>query len=185
MISGKKASKLLLLILIAAGLNMPSYGQNLTTTKAKVRFFSSTPIEDIKAASDNGIAVLVSKTGAIAFQVPIKSFEFSKGLMQEHFNENYLESNKYPYAKFTGKINQPVDLTKNGEFNVSATGKLLIHGVSKQRTIAGKIIVNNGSIQLLSAFDVACADHKIKIPKLVMTKIAEVIKVNIDATLTP
>ena len=185
MISERKASKLLLFILIAAGLNMPSYGQNLTTTKANVRFFSSTPIEDIKAASDNGIAVLVSKTGAVAFQVPIKSFEFAKGLMQEHFNENYLESNKYPYAKFTGKINQPLDLTKNGDFNVTATGKLLIHGISQQRTIPGKIIVNNGKVQLLAAFDVACEDHKIKIPKLVMTKIAEVIKVNIDATLNP
>ena len=163
----------------------PSYGQTLTTKTAKVKIFSSTPIEDIKAASEKGVAVLVAKTGDIAFQVPIKSLEFSKGLMQEHFNENYMESDKYPYAKFTGKISQAVDLSKNGEYPVSATGSLLVHGVSKQRTIPGKLIVNNGSVQLQSAFDVACADHKVKIPKLVMTKIAEVIKVNIDATLKP
>lgn len=185
MISKRTLSNLFLYLLLAAGLSNPLYGQNLVTKNAKIKFFSSTPIEDIKAASDNGVGVLVARTGAVAFQVAIKSFEFSKGLMQEHFNENYMESNKYPHAKFHGKINQPLDLTKNGEFNVSATGILLIHGVSKQRTIPGKIIVNNGSVQLLSAFDVACTDHKIKIPKLVITKVAEVIRVNIDATLTP
>lgn len=180
----KKACRLLLTgILIAAG--APSYAQALISKAAKVRIFSSTPIEDIKAASDKGIAVLVTKTGDIAFQVPIKSLEFSKGLMQEHFNENYMESDKYPYAKFTGKLNRSVDLSKDGEYAVSATGSLLIHGVSKPRTIPGKLIVSNGSVQLSSVFEVACVDHKIKIPKLVMTKIAEVIKVNVDATLKP
>lgn len=185
MISVKKSSKLFLLLLVTAGLSIPSFGQNVTTKTAKVRFFSSTPIEDIKAASDKGVAVLVTKTGEIAFQVPIKSFQFAKGLMQEHFNENYMESDKYPYAKFNGKINQPIDLSRNGEYNVNATGTLLIHGVAKQRTIPGKIKVENGNAQLLSGFEVACADHNIKIPKLVFTKIAQVIKVNVDATLKP
>lgn len=171
--------------MLTVGINMPIYGQNLSSKTAKVRFFSSTPIEDIKAASDNGIVVLIAKTSAIAFQVPIKSFEFSKGLMQEHFNENYMESDKYPYAKFNGKINQLIDFTQDGEYNVSVTGNLLIHGVSKQRTIPGKIKVSNGKAQITTAFEVACVDHNIKIPRLVMTKIAEVIKVNVDATLTP
>ncbi|MBC8053881.1 MAG: YceI family protein [Sphingobacteriaceae bacterium] len=185
MISVKKLSKALLILSVLTALYLPSYGQNLTTKTAKVRFFSSTPIEDIKAASEKGVAVLLTKTGEIAFQVPIKSFEFSKGLMQEHFNENYMESDKYPYAKFNGKVNQPIDLSKDGEHNVTATGTLLIHGVAKQRTIPGKLKVANGKIQLSSSFDVACVDHKIKIPRLVMTKIAEVIKVSIDATLNP
>lgn len=185
MISLKKLSKLLLTIVIAAGLNKPVSAQNFTTKNAKVRFFSSTPVEDIKAASDNGVAVLIGKTGSIAFQIPIKSFQFSKGLMQEHFNENYMESDEYPYAKFNGKINQQVDLSKDGEYNVTATGTLIIHGVLKHRTIPGKIRVANGTVQLLAGFEVACADHNIKIPRLVMTKIAEVIKVNIDATLKP
>ncbi|MFD2161240.1 YceI family protein [Paradesertivirga mongoliensis] len=185
MISVKKSSKLLLALVIVAGLNMPALAQNFTSKNARVRFFSSTPIEDIKAASDNGVAVLIGKTASIAFQVAIKSFEFSKGLMQEHFNENYMESDKYPYAKFNGKINQSIDFSKEGEYNVTATGILLIHGVPKQRTIPGKIRITNGTVQLIAGFDVACADHNIKIPKLVMTKIAEVIKVNIDATLKP
>ena len=172
-------------ILIMTGLYIPCYGQNLSSKAAKIKFFSSTRIEDIKAASEKGIAVLVTKTGDVAFQVPIKSFQFSRGLMQEHFNENYMESDKYPFAKFSGKLSQPIDLTKDGEYNVTATGSLSMHGVSKQRTIPGKLKVTNGNVQLLSSFNVACADHNIKIPKLVMTKIAEVIKVDVDATLKP
>ena len=173
------------MLILLTGLSTSSLAQNFTSKEVKVRFFSSTPIEDIRAASDKGVAVLISKTGKIAFQVPIKSFEFAKGLMQEHFNENYMESDIYPYAKFDGKINQEIDFTKDGEYNVSATGALLIHGVTKQRTIPGTIKVKDGHVQILSGFEVACADHKIKIPKLVFTKIAEVIKVNVDATLNP
>ena len=174
-----------MLILLTGGLSTSALAQNFTSKTVKVRFFSSTPIEDIRAASDKGVAVLISKTGKIAFQVPIKSFEFAKGLMQEHFNENYMESDKYPYAKFDGKINQEIDFTKDGEYNVSATGALLIHGIIKQRTIPGTLKIKDGQIQILSGFEVACADHKIKIPNLVFTKIAEVIKVNVHATLNP
>ena len=185
MISVKNLSKILTIILISTGISFSTYAQNLSSKAVKVRFFSSTPLEDIKAASEKGSAVLISKTGEVAFQVPIKSFEFSSGLMQEHFNENYMESDKYPYAKFSGKLNQPVDLTKDGEYNVTASGLLSMHGVSKQRSIPGKIKVSDGSVQLISSFDVACVDHKIKIPKLVMTKVAEVIKVDVNATLKP
>lgn len=181
----RKINKLFFIILLVGGFNTSAFAQNFTSKAAKVSFFSSTPVEDIKAASEKGVAVLVSKTGRIAFQVPIKSFEFAKGLMQEHFNENYMESDKYPYAKFDGKINQAIDFTKDGEYSVSATGALLIHGVSKQRTIPGTIRIKDGHVQILSGFEVACADHKIKIPKLVFAKIAKVIKVNVDATLNP
>ncbi|HEY0056027.1 MAG TPA: YceI family protein [Pedobacter sp.] len=185
MISVKKLSKSLKILLFGVGLSIPTYAQNLSSKSVKVRFFSSTPIEDIKAVSQKGVAVLVAKTGEMAFQIPIKSFEFARGLMQEHFNENYMESNKYPFAKFSGKLNQPVDLTKDGEYNVTAAGLLSMHGVSKQRSIPGKIKVSNGNVQLITSFEVACVDHNIKIPKLVITKVAEVVKVDVDATLKP
>ena len=181
----RKLNKLFFILSLLAGVGLQTRAQTLTSREVKIRFFSSTPIEDIKAASKKGVAVLVAKTGEVAFQIPIKSFEFSRGLMQEHFNENYMESDKYPYAKFSGRIDQVVDLTQNGEYNVTATGSLSMHGVSKQRTIPGKLKVNNGNVQLSSSFNVACADHKIKIPRLVMTKIAEVIKVDVDANLKP
>lgn len=156
---------------------------SLSTKNAKVSIFSSTPLEDIKASSKKGTAVFVPVSRDIAFLVPIKSFEFDKGLMQEHFNENYMESDKYPVAKFKGKLNQEIDYTRNGEHNVTVTGTLLVHGVEKPRTINGKIRVSDGQVQLLSAFDVVCADHNITIPKLVFTKVAQVIRVNVDASL--
>ena len=159
--------------------------QNYSTKTGKISFFSSTPIEDIKAASTKATAVFVSKSKDLAFQVPIKSFQFEKGLMQEHFNENYMESDKYPVAKFKGKINQDIDFSKNGEYSVTATGTLSVHGVDKPRTINGKIRVDDGKVQLLAGFNVACVDHNIKIPTLVVTKVAEVIAVKVDATLTP
>jgi hypothetical protein len=178
-----KNTKLLVIILL---LPILTYSQeNLSSKTAKVRLFSSTPIEDIKAASDKGTAILVPKSQIIAFQVPIKSFQFDKGLMQDHFNENYLESDKYPFAKFKGKINQDINFAKSGEYNITATGTLLIHGVEKPRTISGRIRISDSSVQLLSSFDVACVDHNIKIPTVVVTKVAEVINVKVDANLTP
>lgn len=159
--------------------------QNFSTKTGKISFFSSTPLEDIKAASEKLMAIVVSKNGQMAFQVPIRSFTFAKGLMQEHFNENYMESDKYPYAKFKGTLNPKIDLTKDGEYAVTADGTLSVHGVDKRRVIPGKIQVKDGKIRILSNFDVACVDHQIKIPTLVIKKVAEVINVNVDATLNP
>ncbi|TZF82325.1 YceI family protein [Pedobacter sp. BS3] len=159
--------------------------QNYAGKALKISFFSSTPIEDIKAASNKGSGVLVASGGKFAFQVPVKSFEFDKGLMQEHFNENYMESDKYPQARFTGSFNKPVDLSKDGEYHVTANGTLLIHGIGKQRSIPGTLTVKNGVVTLNANFDVACADHQIKIPTLIITKIAEVIQVHVNGTLSP
>jgi len=177
----KHYTGLLTLLLVPMLLSAQS---NFSTKTAKVSFFSSTPVEDIKAASGKGVAVLMSRSRDVAFQIPIKSFEFDKGLMQEHFNENYMESDKYPYARFKGRINQDIDFTKDGEYNVTVTGPLLIHGVEKTRTINGKLKISGGTLNIVSAFNVACADHNIKIPTLIVTKVAEVINVKIDANLT-
>jgi polyisoprenoid-binding protein YceI len=106
-----------------------------------VSIFSSTPVEDIKAASTAGTAVLVTQTQELAIQVPIKSLEFDKKMMQEHFNENYMESEKYPLAKFKGTIEPKIDWKKDGEYPVLAKGVLTVHGVDKPRTIAGRIII--------------------------------------------
>lgn len=179
--------KQIVVILFAAFLIMLCISvsaQSFTSGNVKTSFFSSTPIEDIKAASIKTSAVLISKTGEFAFQVPMKSFEFEKKLMQEHFNENYLESDKYPTAGFKGSIDPNINWTKDGEYNVVAKGTLTVHGVSKPRNIPAKIIIKNGTATITSSFDVACVDHGIKIPTLVFTKIAKVISVKINGTLT-
>jgi polyisoprenoid-binding protein YceI len=105
--------------------------------------------------------------------------------MQKHFNENYLESEKFPNATFKGKINEAINFTKAGVYQVSASGILNIHGVNQERTIKGSITVGEGIINLNSKFDVLLIDHKINIPKLVFKKIAEKIAVSARVTYIP
>ncbi len=159
------------------------FAQNFGTKNAKVVIFSSTPIEDVKAVTDKGAGVLIAKSKEIVFQIPIKSFVFGKGLMQEHFNENYMESDKFPYAKFKGNIQEDLDLSKEGIISVTVKGTLNVHGIDKPRTIPGQIEIKDGNLRVTTSFDVACIDHNIKIPRLVITKVAEVIKVSFDALL--
>jgi hypothetical protein len=174
------------LVLIAmAFLTWNAQAQLFVTPAAKIDFFSKTPVEDIEAHSDNGVAILNTKTGELAFQVINTSFHFPNKLMEEHFNEKYMESEKFPKSSFKGKINETIDYTKDGTHNVTVTGTLNIHGVEQARTITGKVIIANGTIQLISDFKVKVADHKIEIPKLVLAKIAEEINVTVNATLAP
>ena len=105
--------------------------------------------------------------------------------MQEHFNENYMESAKYPNAKFSGKINEKVDYTKNGEYKVTCTGTLTIHGVAQPTTISGTLKINEGKVHLDSKFAVKLKDFKIEVPKLVFQNIAESIDVTMTATYSP
>lgn len=177
--------KLILLGVLFFAFIVTASAQNYVGKNIKTTIFSSTPVEDIKAASYSGTAVLIAAKQELVVQVPIKSLEFDKKLMQEHFNENYMESDKYPLAKFKGTIEPTVDWKKDGVYTVTAKGVLTVHGVDQPRTINGKITIKNGAIVLNSAFDVTCAAHQIKIPSLVFTKIAEVIKVSIQGTLTP
>jgi len=105
--------------------------------------------------------------------------------MQEHFNENYMESDKFPTASFKGKINDNVDLTKDGTYKVTASGTLNIHGVEKPRDIEGSVTVKGGNVSLSSNFRVKLEDHKIERPSVVFQNIAETIDVKINATLKP
>lgn len=158
-------------------------GQSYTGKDVKITLFSTTPVEDIRAVSMRGTAVLIAKTREIVVQVPIRTFEFDRRLMQEHFNENYMESDQYPLAKFKGTIDQGIDFAKAGTYDVTVNGTLSMHGVDKIRAITGKVSVENGEIRILTAFKVPCADHKIKIPTLIMAKVAEVISITLDGKL--
>jgi polyisoprenoid-binding protein YceI len=160
--------------------------QNVYTARnGTVTFFSKTPLENIEARNDKAQAAIQIATGEIAVKILIKGFVFENGLMQEHFNENYLESDKYPFATFKGKINQAIDFTKDGSHPVSATGKMNIHGVERDQTIAGKLDIVEGKLQLQADFAVALADYKIEIPTLVFQKIAEKIDVSARFTFEP
>lgn len=151
---------------------------------AKVSLFSSAPVEDIKAVTSTGASVYNAATGELDFSVTIRSFQFEKSLMQDHFNSDYMESDKYPKATFKGKIQEPVDVTKDGAYKITVTGDLTVHGVTKQRTIPGTLTVKDGVVSMASEFMVKCADHHIDIPKIVFHNIAESIKMNVGATYT-
>jgi hypothetical protein len=157
-------------------------GQDLYACKnATITLYSEAPIENISATSSSGTSVFNAATGDLQFRVSINTFKFPKSLMQEHFNSDYMESDKYPAATFKGKIQEHIDVTKNGTFPVTAIGDLNVHGISQNRTVPGKISINNGVITMTSEFMVKCADHHIDIPKIVFHNIAESIKMNVTA----
>ena len=176
--------KLLYLILIAF-FTINLNAQNLyKSIKGSVSFFSETPIENIDAENKTLTALLNIKTKEMAFLVTNNGFKFDKPLMEEHFNENYIESDKYKVSSFKGKIiNNSIEFTKNGTYKVKVKGILDIHGVENEREIEGELTIKDGKIIMVSEFYLVLKDHKIKVPKIVNEKIAQQIKININIAL--
>lgn len=153
-----------------------------STNNGKVMLYSNAPFENIEAVSDNGVSVINLAKNEVIFEIQIRSFVFDMALMQEHFNELYMESNRFPKAQFRGSFDEPLDMNTDGEFGFSVTGRLEIKGVSRTRTIPGSIVIKNGRIvSIQSAFTVNCKNHNIKIPKIYSSKISEDIELVIDA----
>lgn len=157
------------------------YANTYACTKGKVHFFSSSPLEDIEATTNTAVAVLNTQTKKVYAKIQQNSFVFKDKLMQEHFNENYMESDKFPSAVLDMVITDEIDFTKDGTYDITLTGNLEMHGVKQQREIKGKLTIANGApAKATAAFEVKLVDHGIKIPKAVMMNIAEVIKVDVD-----
>lgn len=156
-----------------------------SSSKTEFSFFSKAPLEDIEAKNTRANSIINLSNRELVVRIPVSQFQFKNKLMQQHFNENYMESEKYPYATFKGKIIEDLDLSKPGVYSVNASGVLNIHGVDQERKLSGKITVGEKSILLETAFDVMLIDHKIDIPKLVFKKIAEKIEVKANITYTP
>jgi hypothetical protein len=174
------------IIILLSFLNINRAGDDLYTCKnARITLFSSALIENIKAVTPDGVSVYNATTGELDFSVAISTFQFDKAFMQQHFNSDYMESDKYPRAIFKGKIQEHVDISKDGSYTVNVAGELTVHGVSQKRTIQGSLAVKNGMIYMTSEFMVKCADHNIDIPQILFYHIAESIKVNVSATFTP
>ncbi len=173
----------LAMIVLLVWLGAPTQaGQDIYVCKnADISLYSKAPIEDIEARSAKGTSVYNVTTGELAFNLPIRSFVFPKSLMQEHFNENYMESDKFPTASFKGKIQEHIDVTKDGSYPVNVSGVLTVHGVSQTRTITGTITVQKGAVSMSSEFMVKCADHHITIPTIVFHNIAESIRIQVSA----
>ena len=157
--------------------------QKYISEKSEVVFFSEAPMENIEAHNKNATSVFDASSGEIVFSVPIKSFQFEKSLMQEHFNENYMESDKFPKSTFKGKVSGFQN--KEGIQKVSAEGSLLIHGVTKNVKVTGDMQVKEGKIFLNAKFPVSVAEYDIKIPKIVFYNIAEVVDVTLNFQYKP
>ena len=157
--------------------------QDLLIDKAsRISFFSEAPLENISAITQQATSALDTTGNEIAFKVSIKSFEFKKPLMQEHFNENYLESDKFPHATFGGKIDEPINWGRDGTYRVTVAGNLEIHGVKKFYTTGATVEVKGGVITAHAKFNVSLADHGVKIPRIVIKNIAEVVAVEVSST---
>ena len=156
-----------------------------STSAGNTRFSSETPLENINAENKKSQVILNTATSEIAIRMNMKDFVFPNKLMQEHFNENYIESDKYPTATFSGKIDKAPDYTRDGQYDISATGKFTVHGVTKERTINGKVKVESGKITISSDFEVPLTDHRIEVPQVVFVKIAQVISVKTQYALSP
>jgi len=151
----------------------------------EISFFSKTPVEDIAAVNTATKPLLNTATGDLQMKIVMTAFVFEKPLMQEHFNENYIESVKYPDAFFRGKINEKIDYQEDGEHKVTATGKFTIHGVDQERTIDGIVTVDMNKITLKSTFKINFADYKVEIPGLYSGIIPPDTEVKINAVLEP
>lgn len=176
-----KKSILFLLLSVASA---AAYSQVYLTRTAYIGFFSKTPAEDIKAINNQVYTAIDAGKQNLAFSLLLKSFTFTKELMQEHFNENYVESDKYPKASFTGTYTGNVDLTKDGVYNVTVKGNLSMHNTTKEIETPATLEVKDKHLIGVASFKVKPEDFNINIPALVRGKIAQEITININADCT-
>jgi len=170
--------------LAALGLTLAASAQKLTSKDTHVHINASTPVEDIDAVLSNAVGILNTETNEAVWQLQIQSFTFKRALMQEHFNENYMESTKFPKATLRAKIGGVSDWKKPATYKGGIKGQMEIHGVTKDISIPVTITVNkDGSVLIESEFNIRTADYGIEIATLVVSKVAEVVKVTVKSTL--
>ncbi len=148
---------------------------------------TSTSPEKIEGVNKTATCVLDTKTGAMQFAVLMKGFLFERALMEEHFNENYVESNKFPKAEFKGTVsnNDAVNYSKEGTYTVTVKGRLTMHGVSRDVETTGKLTVQGGKIQAVASFNTLLSDYSVTIPGLVADKVAKTAKIDVVCSLEP
>ncbi|TFH39131.1 MAG: YceI family protein [Bacteroidia bacterium] len=182
----KKSIVLSLVAIIFTGTVV--FGQNsdkLVSAKTQIKFFSSTPAEDIEAQNTTSVSTINKETGEVVFSVPMQGFEFEKSLMQKHFNsDNFLDTKTYPKAKLTGKIINPeaVDFSKDGSYQVAVEGELTLKGVTNSIKEKGTININGGQINVESVFNITLADYGVSfVDGKPSTNIAKTVEVTVQS----
>ena len=174
-----------LLIIALLGLSTRGLAQKYITKTGHISFYSDAPLEDIEAQNDQVNAALDVENGDFVFKVLMKSFEFEQALMQEHFNENYVESDKFPNSTFKGKVLNISDINfaSEGSYEVNVNGDLNIHGVTNEVNCKGTFVIGDGHIRATAVFEVSPEDYKISIPSAVAENIAKTIEVTVEVDL--
>ncbi len=182
----KHSIKIIILLLVGLVSSFNAHAQKYMTKNGNISFYSETPMETIKADNNQVNAALDIQTGDIVFKILIMSFQFPKALMQEHFNENYMESDKFPNSTFKGKITNlsAINFSREGTYDALIEGDLTIHGVTKAISEKGTFTVEPGDkIHGNSKFNITVADYNIKIPGTVINNIAKTIEVTVNIEL--
>ena len=174
--------KLFFILTIITALNANAQDRYFTRS-AKVHFLSKTDMDNIEATNVKGTSVVDTKSGQMEFAVLMKAFEFEKELMMEHFNENYVESDKYPKSNFKGIVMDiaNVNFGKDGTYPVKIKGKLTLHGITKDVVADGIFEIKDGKVSGKSSFIITLADYKIVIPSVVKDNISKTIKIEVAA----
>lgn len=175
----------ILFFILTSSFFIPVFGQIYIADSCRITFFSATNMEDIEADNTISKPIMSIATGDIQVSISNEDFAFKSRLMQEHFNEDYMESPKYPHDVFKGKVNEKVDYSKDGVNEVTVTGALDMHGVTKTITIPGAITIKGGLIFLIAKFDVKMADYNIKVPSVLGSNLSDHVTVTLTATMKP
>ena len=175
----------LILLIFISGNKNDAFSQ-VTQKSGSVSFFSSTPVEDIKAENSSFTSSINQSDSSVVFRVPITGFVFRKRLMQQHFNEQYLESDKFPVATFRGKLSKPLPGQDGSQSPVQSrvTGTLTIRDVSREIDEVVVFTPSGSDTRALCEFTVRPADYGIKIPRILIKNIAEEVKVTINVLYT-
>ena len=176
----------LLTVVVALFASISAIGQSkLVSSKSQIKFFSTTPAEDIEANNTSSVSTINPATGEIVFSVPMQGFEFEKSLMQKHFNnKKFLNTKKFPKAKLTGKITNPgdVNFSADGTYDAIVEGELTIKGVTKPVQEKGIITVKDGNVNTRSKFNINLADYGIEFVKgKPSSNIAKTVEVTLQA----
>lgn len=176
-------------IILFSVLSMPIFAQatKYHTSTGTVYFTSIAPLETIESSNRQVLSIFEPNTGKMAFKVLMKSFVFEKAAMQDHFNKNYLHTDKFPNATFDGTIKNidAYNFSKPGSYKVEVLGNLTIHGVTKELIAIGLVIVKEDSITLQSNFSVILADFDVKVPANFVNNISKTVQVRVDCELMP
>ncbi|MBX2840890.1 MAG: YceI family protein [Flammeovirgaceae bacterium] len=174
-------------ITLLIGLTTSVFAQKFITKNGHTSFYSEAPMENIEAHNKEVLSIIDFESNEIVTTMLMNGFQFKKSLMQEHFNEKYVESDQFPKATFKGKFtpNETIDLSKDGNYELAVTGTLTIHGVTKPIDTSATIEVKDGAVSGKTNFNVKVEDYDISIPKVVVENIAETVLVTSEFTYSP